>query len=85
VVVRGGLDQVEREKIKKALLDYCGQATMALVISFGDGNACAPMQFGGVIYPVLFPNILYGVLSNGSYPHCHCLAQKQDRQKLQAS
>jgi hypothetical protein len=25
------LDQVERDKIKKALLDYCGQDTLALV------------------------------------------------------
>lgn len=27
----GGLGQVERGKIKKALLEYCGQDTMALV------------------------------------------------------
>jgi hypothetical protein len=30
-LVRGGLDQVERERIKNALLDYCGQDTLALV------------------------------------------------------
>lgn len=27
----GGLDQMERERIRKALLDYCGQDTLALV------------------------------------------------------
>ena len=30
-LIRGGLDQVERDRIKKALLDYCGQDTLALV------------------------------------------------------
>jgi predicted RecB family nuclease len=30
-LVRGGLDQVERDKIRKALLDYCGQDTLAMV------------------------------------------------------
>ena len=30
-LVRGGLDQSERERIRKALLDYCGQDTLALV------------------------------------------------------
>ena len=30
-LVRGNLDQVEREKTRKALLDYCGQDTLALV------------------------------------------------------
>ena len=30
-LVRGGLDQSEREGTKKALLDYCGQDTLALV------------------------------------------------------
>ncbi len=30
-LVRGGLDQAERNKIKKALLEYCGQDTLALV------------------------------------------------------
>jgi hypothetical protein len=30
-LLRGGLDQVERDKIRKALLDYCGQDTLALV------------------------------------------------------
>jgi predicted RecB family nuclease len=30
-LVRGGLDQVERNRIKTALLDYCGQDTLALV------------------------------------------------------
>jgi hypothetical protein len=30
-LLRGGLDQVERDKIKKALLEYCGQDTLALV------------------------------------------------------
>ena len=29
-LMRGGLDQVERDKIKKALLEYCGQDTLAL-------------------------------------------------------
>jgi predicted RecB family nuclease len=30
-LIRGGLDQTERDWIKKALLDYCGQDTLALV------------------------------------------------------
>jgi hypothetical protein len=30
-LIRGGLDQTERDRIKKALLDYCGQDTLALV------------------------------------------------------
>ena len=30
-LVRGGLDQQERESVRKALLDYCGQDTLALV------------------------------------------------------
>jgi hypothetical protein len=30
-LVRGTLDQVEREKTRKALLEYCGQDTLALV------------------------------------------------------
>jgi predicted RecB family nuclease len=30
-LVRGGLDQSERESTRKALLDYCGQDTLALV------------------------------------------------------
>jgi predicted RecB family nuclease len=30
-LVRGGLDQIERDKIRKALRDYCGQDTMAMV------------------------------------------------------
>jgi predicted RecB family nuclease len=30
-LVRGGLDQTERDRIKKALLDYCGQDTLAMV------------------------------------------------------
>jgi hypothetical protein len=30
-LVRGKLDQAERERIRKALLEYCGQDTMALV------------------------------------------------------
>ena len=30
-LVRGSLDQVERDKIKTALLDYCGQDTLALL------------------------------------------------------
>lgn len=30
-LLRGGLDQVERDKIKKALLEYCGQDTLAMV------------------------------------------------------
>jgi hypothetical protein len=30
-LVRGGLDQSEREKTRKALLDYCGQDTLAMV------------------------------------------------------
>ena len=30
-LVRGSLDQVEPDRIKKALLDYCGQDTLALV------------------------------------------------------
>jgi hypothetical protein len=30
-LVRGGLDEVEREKTRKALLDYCGQDTLALL------------------------------------------------------
>jgi len=31
-LIRGGLDQVERDKIKKALLEYCGQDTLALLM-----------------------------------------------------
>jgi hypothetical protein len=30
-LVRGSLDQVERDKIRKALLEYCGQDTLALI------------------------------------------------------
>jgi hypothetical protein len=30
-LLRGGLDQVERERTRKALLDYCGQDTLAMV------------------------------------------------------
>ena len=30
-LVRGGLDQAEREKTRKALLEYCGQDTLAMV------------------------------------------------------
>ena len=30
-LVRGGLDQVERDRIRKALLDYCGLDTLAMV------------------------------------------------------
>ena len=30
-LVRGSLDQVERDRIRKALLDYCGQDTLAMV------------------------------------------------------
>ena len=30
-LLRGGLDQVERDRIEKALLDYCGQDTLALI------------------------------------------------------
>jgi hypothetical protein len=30
-LVRGGLDRAERDKTRKALLDYCGQDTMAMV------------------------------------------------------
>jgi hypothetical protein len=30
-LVRGGMDQVEREKTRKALLEYCGQDTLAMV------------------------------------------------------
>jgi predicted RecB family nuclease len=30
-LTRGGLDQTERDKIRKALLDYCGQDTLAMV------------------------------------------------------
>jgi hypothetical protein len=29
--VRGSLDQVERKGTRKALLDYCGQDTLAMV------------------------------------------------------
>jgi len=31
LLVRGGLDQAEHERVRKALLDYCGQDTLALV------------------------------------------------------
>jgi predicted RecB family nuclease len=31
-LLRGGLDQVEHDKIKKALLEYCGQDTLALLM-----------------------------------------------------
>ena len=30
-LVRGGLDECDRDRIKKALLDYCGQDTLAMV------------------------------------------------------
>ena len=30
-ITRGGLDQSEQDKIRKALLDYCGQDTLAMV------------------------------------------------------
>jgi len=30
-LIRGGLAQRERDRIRKALLDYCGQDTLALV------------------------------------------------------
>ena len=30
-LVRGGLDQAERERTRTALLDYCGKDTLALV------------------------------------------------------
>jgi len=30
-LVRGGLDQAERERIRRALLAYCGQDTLAMV------------------------------------------------------
>jgi predicted RecB family nuclease len=30
-LIRGGLDQAERDRVKKALLDYCGQDTLAMV------------------------------------------------------
>jgi hypothetical protein len=30
-LVRGNVDQPERDRIRKALLDYCGQDTLALV------------------------------------------------------
>jgi len=30
-LVRGGLDQTERDRTRKALLDYCGQDTLAMV------------------------------------------------------
>ena len=30
-LIRGGLDQTERDRIRKALLDYCGQDTLAMV------------------------------------------------------
>jgi hypothetical protein len=30
-LVRGNLDQVERDKKKVALLEYCGQDTLAMV------------------------------------------------------
>ena len=31
-LVRGTVDQAERERIRKALVEYCGQDTLALVI-----------------------------------------------------
>jgi hypothetical protein len=30
-LLRGGLDESERERTRKALLDYCGKDTLALV------------------------------------------------------
>ena len=30
-LVRGGLDHGDREPVRKALLDYCGQDTLALL------------------------------------------------------
>src|SRR5439155_21613363 len=32
-LVRGSLDQAQRDRIRKALLEYCGQDTLALVVS----------------------------------------------------
>ena len=29
--VHGGLEEIERERIRKALLDYCGQDTLAML------------------------------------------------------
>ncbi len=35
-LTRGGFGQVEHDKIKKALLEYCGQDTLALMkLAFG--------------------------------------------------
>ncbi len=34
-LIRGGLDQTERDRIKKALLDYCGKDTLALAKVLG--------------------------------------------------
>ena len=31
IALRGGLDQVERDRVEKALLEYCGQDTLAMV------------------------------------------------------
>jgi hypothetical protein len=31
MLIRGSLDQAEYERIRKALLDYCGQDTLAMV------------------------------------------------------
>jgi hypothetical protein len=31
-LVHGGLDYNERDRVRKALLDYCGQDTLALVM-----------------------------------------------------
>jgi hypothetical protein len=35
-LIRGGLDRDEHQRVSKALLDYCGQDTLALVILWLD-------------------------------------------------
>jgi predicted RecB family nuclease len=39
-LIRGGLEQTERDRIKKALLDYCGQDTMAMVMLMETLHRC---------------------------------------------
>jgi len=41
-LVRGGLGQVERNRIRRALLEYCGQDTLAMVKLVEKLRHCRP-------------------------------------------
>jgi hypothetical protein len=69
-LVRGGLDQAERDRIRKALLEYCGQDTMAMVklleklrivgLSQSEGQ-CQPGYERGDYVKVEFPAEATGI------------------------